>query len=86
VASVIYDVSLHTTNLLAVRRDPTITRATVSAVQFRPRLLRGGQYIGIYALNPRNDVTKMGDVTPKMLAVCGWQKQPVENRLAQQTL
>ena len=52
VASVIYDASLNTTNLLAARRD-TITRATVSAVRFQPRLLRGGQYIGI-ALVPKN--------------------------------
>ena len=53
VVSVIYDASLNTTNLLAARRDTTITRATVSAVRFRPRLLRGGQHIGI-ALVPRN--------------------------------
>jgi len=61
VVSVIYDASLNTTNLLAARRDTTITRATVSAVRFRPRLLRGGQHIGI-ALVPRNaGCLKMGD-------------------------
>ena len=60
VASVIYDVSLNTTNLLAARRDTT-TRATVSAVRFQPRLLRGGQYVGI-AIVPKKcrDITTWG--------------------------